>query len=184
VILETTYQSTFRKRAHAMTAPHVIDPARFLTEQLEQASPDLMRSMLTTFINALMSAEADAVCGAEYGARSETRTNSRNGYLHRAFLGAVICCTPYRHTVKQLSVQKSSAKFQSSRLHSRLWAEKPSQTHASGPACGTLAGLPSAGTVCQPFSQFQWPSARYVRSRAGTVIPSCGTQATGRAAWS
>ncbi|AOT03238.1 MULTISPECIES: IS256 family transposase [unclassified Arthrobacter] len=68
-----------------MTAPHVIDPARFLSEQLEQASPDLMRSMLTTFINALMSAEADAVCGAEYGVRSEARTNSRNGYRHRDF---------------------------------------------------------------------------------------------------
>ncbi|NVM95675.1 IS256 family transposase [Arthrobacter wenxiniae] len=68
-----------------MTAPHVIDPARFLSEQLEQASLDLMRSMLTTFINALMSAEADAVCGAEYGARSETRTNSCNGYRHRDF---------------------------------------------------------------------------------------------------
>lgn len=68
-----------------MTAPHIIDPARFLSEQLEQASPDLMRSMLTTFINALMSAEADAVCGAEYGARSEARTNSRNGYRHRDF---------------------------------------------------------------------------------------------------
>ncbi len=70
-----------------------------------------MRSMLTTFINALMSAEADAVCGAEYGARSETRTNSRNGYLHRAFLGAVICCTPYRHTVKQLSVSEVVSKI-------------------------------------------------------------------------
>jgi len=68
-----------------MTAPHVIDPARFLSEQLAQASPDLMRQMLTTFINALMSAEADAVCGAEYGARSEERTNSRNGYRHRDF---------------------------------------------------------------------------------------------------
>jgi putative transposase len=68
-----------------MTAPHDIDPARFLSEQLEQASPDLMRSMLTTFINALMSAEADAVCGAEYGARSEARTNSRNGYRDRTF---------------------------------------------------------------------------------------------------
>ncbi|MEE1622876.1 IS256 family transposase [Zafaria sp. J156] len=68
-----------------MTAPHVIDPARFLSEQLAQASPDLMRQMLTTFINALMSAEADAVCGAEYGARSEERTNSRNGYRARPF---------------------------------------------------------------------------------------------------
>ena len=41
--------------------------------------PDLLRQMLTTFINALMSAEADAVCGAEYGARSAERTNVRNG---------------------------------------------------------------------------------------------------------
>ena len=30
-----------------------------------------------------MSAEADAVCGAEYGARSDERTNTRNGYRHR-----------------------------------------------------------------------------------------------------
>jgi hypothetical protein len=48
----------------AMTAPSSIDPAHFLHEQLAQASPDLLRQMLTTFINTLMSAEADAVCGA------------------------------------------------------------------------------------------------------------------------
>jgi hypothetical protein len=39
-------------------------PCRFLHEQLAAASPDLLRSMLTTFIDALMSAEADALCGA------------------------------------------------------------------------------------------------------------------------
>ena len=50
-----------------MTAPSSIDPARFLHDQLASASPDLLRSMLTTFMNALMSAEADAVCGAPYG---------------------------------------------------------------------------------------------------------------------
>jgi putative transposase len=68
-----------------MTAPSSIDPAHFLHEQLAQASPDLLRQMLTTFINTLMSAEADAVCGADYGARSEARTNSRNGYRPREF---------------------------------------------------------------------------------------------------
>ena len=68
-----------------MTAAPMIDPARFLREHLEQASPDLLRQMLTTFINTLMLAEADAVCGAEYGARSETRTNVRNGYRPREF---------------------------------------------------------------------------------------------------
>ena len=51
-----------------MTVTPSIDPARLLEEQLAQASPDLLRELLGTFINTLMSAEADAVCGAEYGA--------------------------------------------------------------------------------------------------------------------
>ena len=68
-----------------MTAPSSIDPARFLSEQLAQASPDLLRQMLPTFVNTLMSAEADAVCGAEYGTRSSERINTRNGYRHRDF---------------------------------------------------------------------------------------------------
>src|SRR3954453_4503943 len=68
-----------------MTAPSSIDPAHFLSEQLAQASPDLLRQMLTTFINTLMSAEADAVCGAGYAERSAERTNSRNGYRSREF---------------------------------------------------------------------------------------------------
>ena len=66
-----------------MTAGPSIDPARFLHEQLEQASPDLMRDLLTTFINALLSAQADAVCGAGFNQRSPERVNSRNGYRHR-----------------------------------------------------------------------------------------------------
>jgi putative transposase len=52
-------------------------------EQLQQAEPDLLRSMLTVFVQALMSAEADAQCGAEYGGRRPDRTNRRNGYRHR-----------------------------------------------------------------------------------------------------
>jgi putative transposase len=68
-----------------LTVLQEFDPAHFLHEQLAQASPDLLRQMLTTFINTLMSAEADAVCGAEYGARSAERTNIRNGYRSREF---------------------------------------------------------------------------------------------------
>jgi hypothetical protein len=44
-----------------MTANNSIDPARFLSEHLERAEPDLLRSMLTTFIDPLMGAEADAL---------------------------------------------------------------------------------------------------------------------------
>ncbi len=65
-----------------MTAPPSIDPSGWLTEQLAEASPDLLRQMITTFVQALMGAEADAVCGAEYG-RAQRRGNTRNGYRRR-----------------------------------------------------------------------------------------------------
>jgi len=62
----------------------VVGP-EWLRKQLESASPDLLREMVATFVAALMGAEADAVCGAPYGARSEERVNARNGYRHREF---------------------------------------------------------------------------------------------------
>lgn len=36
-------------------------------------------------LNTLMSAEADAVCGALYGQSNPERVNCRNGYRHREF---------------------------------------------------------------------------------------------------
>jgi hypothetical protein len=63
-----------------MTAMPSIDPALPWAEQIDRAEPDLLRGLLKTFVQALMSAEADAVCGAPYGVRSEERVNSRNGY--------------------------------------------------------------------------------------------------------
>jgi putative transposase len=68
-----------------MTVNPSIDPARMLEEHLAQASPDMLRELLGSFINTLLSAEADAVCGAEYGVASPERTNGRNGYRHRDF---------------------------------------------------------------------------------------------------
>jgi putative transposase len=50
----------------------------FCASTLASASPDLLREMVKTFADALMSAEADTLCGAAYGERSEERTNSRN----------------------------------------------------------------------------------------------------------
>lgn len=43
-------------------------------------SPDLLRAMVKTFADALMSSEADALCNAEYGQVSDERVNHRNGY--------------------------------------------------------------------------------------------------------
>src|SRR6201990_892862 len=65
-----------------MAAPHSVDPAR-LAEQLASAAPDVLREMVTAMANALMSAQADQLCGAEYGERSPQRSNRRNGYRAR-----------------------------------------------------------------------------------------------------
>jgi hypothetical protein len=70
-----------------MTATPSIDLPVWMAEQLSQASPDLLRQMVQTFAEALMSADADAVCGAGYGQRSPdgatpaTATGSEAGTL-------------------------------------------------------------------------------------------------------
>jgi transposase-like protein len=55
----------------------------WLRKQLEEASPDLLRAMVQDFAEALMGAEAEALCGAGYGERSPERLNRRNGYRER-----------------------------------------------------------------------------------------------------
>jgi transposase-like protein len=60
-----------------------MDVGDWLRKQLAEASPDLLRAMVKDFAEALMSAEADAVCGAGYGERSPERVNRRNGYRER-----------------------------------------------------------------------------------------------------
>jgi putative transposase len=62
---------------------HTMDVTGWLRKQLEEASPDLLRVMVKDFAEALMSADADAVCGAGYGERSPERVNRRNGYRER-----------------------------------------------------------------------------------------------------
>ena len=60
-----------------------MDVSGWLRKQLEEASPDLLRAMVRDFAEALMVAEADALCGAGYGERSPARVNRRNGYRER-----------------------------------------------------------------------------------------------------
>jgi putative transposase len=64
---------------------HTMDVSSWLRKQLEETSPDLLRAMVKDFAEALMSADADAVCGADYGERSPERVNRRNGYRERGW---------------------------------------------------------------------------------------------------
>jgi putative transposase len=84
VILKKSYQDVLEE-PNAMTVDPSIDLAAVVTEHLETAEPDLLRELLRTFVQALMSADADAACGAPYGTRSPERTTSRNGYRSRGW---------------------------------------------------------------------------------------------------
>ena len=60
-----------------------VDLARVPGDNPVQASPDLLRAMVQAFAEALMGADADALCGAPYGQPSADRVNYRNGYRQR-----------------------------------------------------------------------------------------------------
>jgi putative transposase len=66
-----------------MAVSDSVDPAGWFAEQIGACEPDLLRSMVKTMAEALMSAEADGICGAGYGQRSGERVNRRNGYRER-----------------------------------------------------------------------------------------------------
>ena len=66
-------------------AEHNMDLLGWLRKQLAEAEPDLLREMVRTFAEALMGAEADALCGAPFRERSGERVNRRNGYRERPF---------------------------------------------------------------------------------------------------
>jgi putative transposase len=85
VILIEICRRNSSEENNAMAATPSIDLSGWLSEQLAQASPDLLRAMLSSLVEALMSADADAVCNAPYGVRSDERVNTRNGYRRRGW---------------------------------------------------------------------------------------------------
>jgi len=60
----------------------------WLRKRVEEADTDLLREMLKAMAETLMSAEADSLCGADYGKRSPDRVNQRNGYRTLVLLPA------------------------------------------------------------------------------------------------
>ena len=70
-------------RRNTVAVPNMMDPREWLAQHLAEADPDLVRSMLQTFVEQLMGAEASAVCNAGYAERTPDRSNVRNGYRER-----------------------------------------------------------------------------------------------------
>jgi transposase-like protein len=60
-----------------------MDAVEAFRKQLDGAGIDVLRELVKVFAERLMAEEADAICGAPYGERSEDRVNRRNGYRGR-----------------------------------------------------------------------------------------------------
>ncbi len=60
-----------------------MDVLGWLRKQLLEANPDLLSDMVKVFAETVMGTEADVLCGADYGQRSDERVNRRNGYRTR-----------------------------------------------------------------------------------------------------
>jgi putative transposase len=86
---KTTASSSTRSGRNSGRRSTVVDTTMdglaWLRKQVEQADTDLLREMVKVFAERLMAEEADAICGAGYGERSDERVNRRNGYRGRAW---------------------------------------------------------------------------------------------------
>ena len=60
-----------------------VDGLTLLHNVLEQTQGEVIKSLLLHALQELMSDEADALCGARYGSRTDERVNRRNGYRER-----------------------------------------------------------------------------------------------------
>jgi transposase-like protein len=55
-----------------------------LSKMIEETEGDALKKLLLQMLVQVMDSEANAACGASYGARAEERVNQRNGYRERA----------------------------------------------------------------------------------------------------
>ncbi len=60
-----------------------MDAVALMRKHLEAADGDQLRSMVQFMAEALMEMEAEGLCNAPWGVRSEERTNQRNGFRRR-----------------------------------------------------------------------------------------------------
>ena len=60
-----------------------IPTLQWLRNKIEQLDTDLLREIVQSVAELLMSYDADSRCNAAYGQRSAERTNHRNGYRRR-----------------------------------------------------------------------------------------------------
>ncbi len=78
VILKGALECALFRRRNTMVSSRM-DVLAALRKRIEDTDPDMLRSLVHGVVELLMGAEADTMCGADFGERSPDRTNHRNG---------------------------------------------------------------------------------------------------------
>jgi hypothetical protein len=161
---------------------HTMEVAGWLRKQLEEAHPDLLRAMVKEMAEALMGAEAEALCGAGYGERSPERVNRRNGYRERDWdtrVGSIELAVPKlregsyfpgwllqpRRRAEQafVSVIAGSTR-EPARFSVYRWVVRCCRGCGLRSGC---VGLPSLVSSCNRFASSSWRVGSRARSAAG-----------------
>jgi hypothetical protein len=150
-----------------------MDGLAWVRKQVEQADTDLLREMVKLFCERLMGEEADAICGAPYGERSEDRTNRRNGYRSRpGTLGPARSIWPSRSSARAATSQTgcwSRAGVPSAR--SSRWSASP--TCAASRHVGSRAWCEPLGSSGSPRAgSRRWPRSSTQPSRPSAPVRS------------
>jgi hypothetical protein len=163
-----------------MAVSDSVDPAGWFAEQIGACEPDLLRQMVKTMAEALMSAEADAICGAGYGERSDGRTNRRNGYRERDW--------DTRAGTVELAIPRlrSGSYFPEWLLERRRRAEqiaanvrRPAPTSVDRPSSGRLLFLVSGRSPVRSRPEALVPPGGH----SEIVSPISRPTATGKVLW-
>jgi putative transposase len=149
-------------------APVTMDPLEWLRKQLEIADVDPLRELVQRVAEALMSADANAVCGAGDGERSPDRVNVRNGDRTRPWdtrVGTIDLAVPKLRSGSHIPGWRWNLGGGPSVLWSR------SSPRPTSPACRPPGGGPGAGAGGAAVEQVPGIGARSLVGRAGGRVP-------------
>jgi putative transposase len=145
-----------------------MDPLEWLRKQLEIADVDPLRELVQRVAEALMSADANAVCGAGDGERSPDRVNVRNGDRTRPWdtrVGTIDLAVPKLRSGSHIPGWRWNLGGGPSVLWSR------SSPRPTSPACRPPGGGPGAGAGGAAVEQVPGIGARSLVGRAGGRVP-------------
>ena len=157
-----------------------MDGVSVIREMIERAHPDQLRAMVKVMAERLMSAEADAVCGAPYGERSPERVNAHNGYREREWdtrAGSIELAIPkLRHdSYYPAWLLETRRRAERAERAERAMVAVVAEAYLLGVSTRRVEGLVQAMGINGISKSYLWVDALYHRVREGGRIVNVAT---------